>query len=236
MKKTPPKPEKAPKPSSSRNARIASVTGVGTTSSGPSHAAIPRTELAGRAQQQESLALAMPENKTKPHEYGYENAVAPSEGAHTKLPSPAAGAGTLSEKNASSKTGKPATEPVAAAGSLEHARVNSAGQVLTTNQGVSISDNQNSLKAGLRGPTLLEDFVLREKITHFDHERIPERIVHARGSGAHGYFECYKPLTKYTKAAPFAEKGKITPCLCASRPSPANAARRTPLGMCAASQ
>jgi catalase len=85
------------------------------------------------------------------------------------------------------------------------------GKALTTNQGVAVSDNQNSLKAGLRGPTLLEDFVLREKITHFDHERIPERIVHARGSGAHGYFECYKPLSKYTKAAPFTERGKRTP-------------------------
>ncbi|HLW23815.1 MAG TPA: catalase [Steroidobacteraceae bacterium] len=83
--------------------------------------------------------------------------------------------------------------------------------MLTTNQGVAIADNQSSLKAGLRGPTLLEDFILREKITHFDHERIPERIVHARGSGAHGYFECDAPLTQYTKAAPFAEKGKITP-------------------------
>ena len=78
-------------------------------------------------------------------------------------------------------------------------------QLLTTNQGVKINDNQNSLKAGERGGTLLEDFILREKITHFDHERIPERIVHARGSGAHGYFECYKPLTKLTRAAPFAE-------------------------------
>lgn len=64
------------------------------------------------------------------------------------------------------------------------------GALLTTNHGVPISDNQNSLKAGARGPTLLEDFVLREKILHFDHERIPERIVHARGTGAHGYFEC----------------------------------------------
>ena len=64
-------------------------------------------------------------------------------------------------------------------------------RALTTNQGVPVADNQNSLKAGLRGPALLEDFILREKITHFDHERIPERIVHARGSGAHGYFECY---------------------------------------------
>ena len=65
-------------------------------------------------------------------------------------------------------------------------------QFLTTNQGVRINDNQNSLKAGERGATLLEDFILREKITHFDHERIPERIVHARGAGAHGYFQVYE--------------------------------------------
>ena len=66
---------------------------------------------------------------------------------------------------------------------------------LTTNQGIIVSDNQNSLKAGTRGPTLLEDFVLREKIFHFDHERIPERIVHARGSGAHGYFEATEDIS-----------------------------------------
>src|SRR6202051_1666491 len=83
--------------------------------------------------------------------------------------------------------------------------------LLRTNQGLPISDNQNSLKGGGRGPTLLEDFILREKITHFDHERIPERIVHARGSGAHGYFEAYKSLSRLTRAAPFAEAGKITP-------------------------
>ncbi|MDB5870008.1 MAG: Catalase, partial [Polaromonas sp.] len=94
---------------------------------------------------------------------------------------------------------------------LDRVRVDSSGQMLTTNQGVAVADNQNSLKFGLRGPALLEDFVLREKITHFDHERIPERIVHARGSGAHGYFECYKPLTQYTKAAPFQDAGKVTP-------------------------
>jgi catalase len=90
-------------------------------------------------------------------------------------------------------------------------RVDSGGQALTTNQGVPIADNQNSLKAGLRGPTLLEDFILREKITHFDHERIPERIVHARGSAAHGYFECDAALAKYTRASIFAEAGKRTP-------------------------
>lgn len=74
------------------------------------------------------------------------------------------------------------------------------GEFLTTNQGVRINDNQNSLKAGERGPTLLEDFHLREKIMHFDHERIPERVVHARGSAAHGYFQVYKSMKEYTKA------------------------------------
>src|SRR6202165_4244332 len=77
---------------------------------------------------------------------------------------------------------------------------NGDGQMLTTNQGLPINDNQNSLKAGERGATLLEDFILREKITHFDHERIPERIVHARGSAAHGYFQVYESMSKYTKA------------------------------------
>ena len=84
-------------------------------------------------------------------------------------------------------------------------------QLLTTNQGLPINDNQNSLKAGNRGATLLEDFILREKITHFDHERIPERIVHARGSAAHGIFQLYKPLGKYTKAAFLNDVSKPTP-------------------------
>ncbi|MBM3605253.1 MAG: catalase [Alphaproteobacteria bacterium] len=82
------------------------------------------------------------------------------------------------------------------------------GETLTTNQGIPISDNQNSLKAGRRGPTLLEDFVLREKIFHFDHERIPERIVHARGSGAHGYFECTDPIPELTRAGVLAKPGR----------------------------
>src|SRR5450432_3299773 len=77
---------------------------------------------------------------------------------------------------------------------------NSAGEFLTTNQGLRINDNQNSLKAGERGATLLEDFVLREKITHFDHERIPERIVHARGVGAHGVFQVYESMASITRA------------------------------------
>jgi len=79
---------------------------------------------------------------------------------------------------------------------------------LTTNHGVPVSDNQNSLKAGARGPTLLEDFVLREKIFHFDHERIPERIVHARGSGAHGVFEATDDISDLTKAAVFRKGAK----------------------------
>jgi catalase len=82
---------------------------------------------------------------------------------------------------------------------------------LTDNFGHRISDNQNSLKAGERGPTLLEDFVLREKIFHFDHERIPERIVHARGSGAHGVFECTKAIPELTKASIFQKRGESCP-------------------------
>ena len=81
---------------------------------------------------------------------------------------------------------------------------------LTTNQGIRVSDNQNSLKSGARGPTLLEDFVLREKIFHFDHERIPERIVHARGSGAHGYFESTEEISDLSKATLFKNCSKET--------------------------
>ena len=82
---------------------------------------------------------------------------------------------------------------------------------LTTNQGLAISDNQNSLRLNRRGPTLLEDFILREKITHFDHERIPERIVHARGTGVHGFFELTASLKQYTTARILTEVGEETP-------------------------
>ena len=85
------------------------------------------------------------------------------------------------------------------------------GEMMNTNQGLKINDDQNSLKAGDRGPSLLEDFILREKITHFDHERIPERIVHARGSAAHGVFELYESLEKYTKAKLFTDTSVKTP-------------------------
>jgi len=95
--------------------------------------------------------------------------------------------------------------------SLENFRGDATGEALRTNQGVKIADNQNSLKAGARGPSLLEDFIMREKITHFDHERIPERIVHARGTGAHGYFQSYGDHAELTKAGFLRDPEKITP-------------------------
>ena len=162
--------------------------------------------------QTEALVAAMPFNATKPAEHGFANAIAPRQGATVEPESRLPTGSTLSEENSNDKTGTIAAKGVnAAIEPLDRVRVDSSGQVLTTNQGVAVADNQNSLKFGVRGPALLEDFILREKITHFDHERIPERIVHARGSAAHGYFECYKPLTQYTKAAPFKEAGKVTP-------------------------
>jgi catalase len=82
---------------------------------------------------------------------------------------------------------------------------------LTTQQGVPVADDQNSLKIGSRGPAALEDFHLREKIFHFDHERIPERVVHARGFGAHGYFENYESLSSITRADLFQRAGERTP-------------------------
>src|SRR5271165_2300050 len=86
-----------------------------------------------------------------------------------------------------------------------------AGDVLTTNQGLPLGDDQNSLKAGERGPTLLEDFHLREKITHFDHERIPERVVHARGAAAHGFFQVYESLSDLTMAGLLTDPSRRTP-------------------------
>jgi len=95
--------------------------------------------------------------------------------------------------------------------SLEAFRSDATEQALRTNQGVKISDNQNTLKVGARGPSLLEDFIMREKITHFDHERIPERIVHARGTGAHGYFQTYEAHADLTKAGFLQDPAKQTP-------------------------
>src|ERR1041384_3513795 len=90
--------------------------------------------------------------------------------------------------------------PNAKIGELEKNREVPDGELMNTNHGLRINDDQNSLKAGNRGPTLLEDFLFREKMTHFDHERIPERVVHARGSGAHGYFQVYESMAEYTRA------------------------------------
>ncbi len=185
------------------------------TASGPSHPspAPPGDVLAEKAAATEELAASIPFNSNKPGEIGRENAVSPPTGFSVESSDPMVGSSTVSESNGSDKTGTgdsiQGVNPMNA--SLDRVRVDNTGSVLTTNQGVAVGDNQNSLKAGLRGPTLLEDFILREKITHFDHERIPERIVHARGSGAHGYFEAYEPLTRYTRAAPFQEAGKRTP-------------------------
>ncbi|WP_067671103.1 catalase [Nocardia miyunensis] len=95
-------------------------------------------------------------------------------------------------------------------GGETHQQASGQDTRLTTQQGVVVGDDQNTLRAGQRGPALLEDFHFREKIFHFDHERIPERVVHARGFGVHGYFENYEPLDELTIADPFREAGRRT--------------------------
>jgi catalase len=109
------------------------------------------------------------------------------------------------------KKKSPSGEGQVAVGGELHQGVGAQHPALTTNQGVALSDNQNSLKANPRGPALLEDFILREKITHFDHERIPERIVHARATGVHGLFELTSSLKKYTTAKILTEVGERRP-------------------------
>jgi len=125
----------------------------------------------------------------------------------------------MSKKKTTSNSGKrkqekgsvPNGDSQVAAGGELHQIAAGKHPPLTTNQGVTLSDNQNSLRANPRGPTLLEDFILREKITHFDHERIPERIVHARATGVHGYFELTTSLKRYTTARILTEVGEKTP-------------------------
>jgi catalase len=160
----------------------------------------------------EAVASKFPFNAAKPGEFGARSRD-PARGQSVEPPHPLVAGSTLTEINASQKvgSGNPQMSFNPGNASLDRVRTDSGGRVLTTNQGVPVADNQNSLKAGLRGPALLEDFILREKITHFDHERIPERVVHARGSGAHGYFECYASLAELTRASIFAEAGKRTP-------------------------
>jgi catalase len=96
-------------------------------------------------------------------------------------------------------------------GGETHQFAGGAVPVLTTQQGIPVADDQNSLKIGQRGPTALEDFHFREKLFHFDHERIPERVVHARGFGAHGFFEAYESLSDLTRADLFQRAGERTP-------------------------
>jgi catalase len=210
--KTMPKSTKPPaKPASS--ARTAPKAAARNTDSGPGRpAAVAGDPPSMQHAQADALARAFPHNANKAAEHGFANGMAPPRGATAEAESRLPLGSTPSEENGSEKTGSVAPEGLnSTIEPLDRVRVDSSGRTLTTNQGVAIADNQNSLKYGVRGPVLLEDFILREKITHFDHERIPERIVHARGSGAHGFFECYEPLTELTRAAPFREAGKITP-------------------------
>ena len=163
-------------------------------------------------QDTDSTAAALPFNEEKAAEYAPDNGVNPQEGTQIEPPSLIVTGSTLTEHVVNNKTGQPAAPGASpASDSLNRVRTDASGQRLTTNQGVPVADNQASLKAGLRGPALLKDFILREKITHFDHERIPERIVHARGSAAHGFFESYGSFAKLTSASLLAEKGKRTP-------------------------
>ncbi len=200
------------------------VTGAGSvlsTVSGPSSAKAPgdigvetdvSEALLKKMAGQQELAQLVPANPNKSSEYGDE-ARCPMMGFTQTPPSIESTGSTSSEIIASEKVGDGKVEPSVnnTIESLDRVRVDSNNQPLTTNQGVPVANNQHSLKLGLRGPTLMEDFILREKLTHFDHERIPERVVHARGSAAHGYFEAYKDLGDITIAAPFREKGKRTP-------------------------
>lgn len=117
----------------------------------------------------------------------------------------------MAKKSVNNNSTKPAQVENDKTTKLEEFVADSTGKQMTTNHGVKISDDQNSLKAGNRGATLLEDFILREKITHFDHERIPERVVHARGSAAHGVFKVYEDMSEITRAAFLCDPGAETP-------------------------
>ena len=114
----------------------------------------------------------------------------------------------MAEKYTSARMG--GTEVKRGAGGETHQTSGEGVEVLTTQQGIPVADDQNSLRVGRRGPTLLEDFHFREKIFHFDHERIPERVVHARGFGAHGFFETTEELSDITRADIFQRKGERT--------------------------
>ena len=192
----------------------AAKTSARSTVSGPARSdrRAPADELSAKLAETQALAEGMPFNPNKAGEYGRASFKPPT-GATSPVAGTRATGSTLTERLGSAKVGdgKPMLARNPNNASLDRARVDSTERTLTTNLGVPVADNQHSLKAGLRGPALLEDFILREKITHFDHERIPERIVHARGSAAHGYFECYESMANVTRASLFAEAGKRTP-------------------------
>jgi catalase len=176
-------------------------------------AVTPESErLLEKVSEDAELAARMPFNEVKPLEYG-EAAFTPHQGETRTPDTPLATASTTTEDIASRKLGDgvPDIGQNPLNGPLDRVRVDDSGRELTTNQGVKVADNQDSLKIGLRGPTAMEDFIFREKITHFDHERIPERVVHARGSAAHGFFESYHDLSSITRASVFAKPGKRTP-------------------------
>jgi len=159
--KTPAKPAK----------RAAAKSAARNTDSGPSEITAALFDANSRKMAQtQDLAAAMPDNANKTAEHGFANGVSPVRGATAKPASRLPTGSKLSEGNRSDKAGSVAPEGVnATIDSLDRVRVDSSGRVLTTNQGVAVADNQNALKGGERGPTLLEDFILREKITHFDH-------------------------------------------------------------------
>ena len=227
--KVPPSPPGGDMPSSEPHAddtpppAAETLGSLATTVSGPARGAAPGDEtgldtplqsrLAVQKQGAQQTAQSMPSNPLKAAELGMAAGRQPMAGVCAAEAPDEASASTVSEDTISDKTGEgvPPLGENRNSGVLDRVRVDSRERALTTNQGVPVADNQNSLKAALRGPTLLEDFILREKITHFDHERIPERVVHARGSGAHGYFECYESLADVTRADLFSAAGKRTP-------------------------
>ena len=114
------------------------------------------------------------------------------------------------------KTSKKLKSPKAIIGNGNeiHQTTDEKINTLTTQQGIPVADDQNTLRVGASGPSLLEDFHFREKLFHFDHERIPERVVHARGFGVHGFFENYDSLADITHADLFQRKGEKTPRFC----------------------
>jgi catalase len=201
-------PQKSQKKPSARRAEAKP------TVSGPARPSVDTDttdQLESKMAASDELTREMPFNPLKPGEFG--DPLAPPAGTPFEPSDPLATASTVTESIGNDKVGS-GSPPVGmnlTIHPLDLHRADPSRRPLTTNQAVPVADNQNSLKSGVRGPVLWEDFILRDKITHFDHERIPERVVHARGSAAHGFFECYEPLTKLTRASIFSEAGKRTP-------------------------